>query len=42
MKDQIVREIHDLMKSVDKDNFRRREVNCKIVMMITTSTKGTR
>ena len=42
MENEIAREIRDLMKSVDKDNFMRKGVNCKVVMMITTSTKGTR
>ena len=28
------------MKSVDKDNFRRKGVDCKVVMMIMTHTKG--
>ena len=37
MKDEIP--THDLMKSVDKDKFRRNGVNCKVVMMIMTYTK---
>ena len=40
MKDEIAREIHDLMKSFDKDSFRRKGVNCKGVLMIMTNTKG--
>ena len=40
MKDEIPRKTHDLMKSVDKDRFRRNGVNCKVVMMIMTNTKG--
>ena len=40
MKDEIPRKTHDLMKSVDKDKFRRNGVNCKVVMVIMTNTKG--
>ena len=42
-KDGIARALHDLMKPIDKDNFReKKRINYKVVMMIIKKSMGTR